>query len=265
MGGANQTAHVLIPKGATVYYTRTVTSGNGGSGWANIGNDQYGTSSSNTLTETDSFTVSSESMITIQVGGSGGQNAGGSGTIKITKVVNASGKQCILEIRDVYSVTYDLKGKGTGAPGLQYKPKDINITLSSTKPTRTNFTFKGWATSATATTASYQPGAAYTGNSNLTLYAVWQTVDASRTIVFSNGVSNGVSGGGQSGNSISSTATLPANVIVYYTLTASQTNGGGGSSSISFAGTAKDSVSSSSTSGQTVTKSGRFNNKTSGT
>lgn len=48
------------------------------------------------------------------------------------------------------------------------------MTLSSTKPTRTNYNFKGWGTSATTTTVAYAAGASYTGNAAITLYAVWE-------------------------------------------------------------------------------------------
>ena len=74
---------------------------------------------------------------------------------------------------NTYTVSYNANG-GTGAPSNQTKTADVNLTLSSTKPTRTNYTFLGWATSSTATSASYQPGATYSANANLTLYAVWQ-------------------------------------------------------------------------------------------
>ena len=47
-------------------------------------------------------------------------------------------------------------------------------TCSSTVPTRTGYTFLGWSESSTATTATYQPGTAYTLTSGKTLYAVWQ-------------------------------------------------------------------------------------------
>ena len=46
--------------------------------------------------------------------------------------------------------------------------------MSSTKPTRTNYTFKGWGTSASATTVSYNPGGSYTKNAKITLYAIWE-------------------------------------------------------------------------------------------
>ena len=72
-----------------------------------------------------------------------------------------------------YTVSYNANG-GTGAPGNQTKTYGQTLTLSSTVPTRTNYNFKGWATSASATTPNYQPGGSYTANSAVTLYAVWE-------------------------------------------------------------------------------------------
>lgn len=72
-----------------------------------------------------------------------------------------------------YTVSYNANG-GTGAPGNQTKTYGQTLTLSSTVPTRTNYNFKGWATSSSATTPNYQPGGSYTANAALTLYAVWE-------------------------------------------------------------------------------------------
>lgn len=72
-----------------------------------------------------------------------------------------------------YTVAYNANG-GTGAPASQTKVTDVNLTLSGTKPTRTGYTFQGWATSASATKASYSAGGSYTANSAVTLYAVWK-------------------------------------------------------------------------------------------
>lgn len=77
--------------------------------------------------------------------------------------------------RASYTVTYSANG-GSGAPSQQTKWHGETLTLSSTKPTRTGYTFKGWATSSSATTATYQPGDPYTGNAALSLYAVWQVI-----------------------------------------------------------------------------------------
>lgn len=74
---------------------------------------------------------------------------------------------------DTYTVSYNANG-GTGAPGNQTKTYGVNLTLSSTKPTRTNYTFKGWGTSAGSTTVAYAAGASYTANAPITLYAIWE-------------------------------------------------------------------------------------------
>ena len=72
-----------------------------------------------------------------------------------------------------YTISYNANG-GTGAPGNQTKTYGVNLTLSSTKPTRTNYNFLGWATSASATSPQYAAGGTYSANSGVTLYAVWQ-------------------------------------------------------------------------------------------
>ena len=76
----------------------------------------------------------------------------------------------------------------TGMPGNATLYYDTAATLSASEPTRTGYTFKGWATSSTATTAAYQKSASIAagtvntwygvatedGNDNtFTLYAVW--------------------------------------------------------------------------------------------
>ena len=74
---------------------------------------------------------------------------------------------------NTYTVKFDANG-GTGAPGQQTKTYGVNLTLSSTKPTRTNYNFLGWGTSAASTTVAYAPGATYSNNSAITLYAIWE-------------------------------------------------------------------------------------------
>ena len=73
---------------------------------------------------------------------------------------------------NTYTVTYNANG-GSGAPSNQTKTYGVSLTLSSTRPTRENFTFVGWATSSVATTAEYQSGGLYTANAAVLLYAVW--------------------------------------------------------------------------------------------
>lgn len=74
---------------------------------------------------------------------------------------------------NTYTVKYNANG-GTGAPANQTKTYGKALTLSSTKPTRTNYNFKGWGTSASATTVAYAAGASYTANAGITLYAIWE-------------------------------------------------------------------------------------------
>ena len=73
------------------------------------------------------------------------------------------------------AISYDSNG-GTGSPDDQTKAYGVDIKLSSVKPTRHGHNFKGWATSSGGTTVAYQPGQNYTGNNNLSLYAVWETI-----------------------------------------------------------------------------------------
>lgn len=75
---------------------------------------------------------------------------------------------------NAYTITYDANG-GSGGPTSQTKNYGVNLTLSSTVPTRSNYTFKGWGTSATSTTASYAPGGLYTTDASITLYAIWES------------------------------------------------------------------------------------------
>ena len=74
---------------------------------------------------------------------------------------------------NVFTVTYNANN-GSGAPSSQSKDYGTDITLSSTVPTRSGYTFLGWSTSSTTTSVTYQPGGSFTGNANTTLYAVWK-------------------------------------------------------------------------------------------
>ena len=74
---------------------------------------------------------------------------------------------------EIYAVSYNANG-GSGAPSAQDKFYNKALTLSTTEPTRTGYTFKGWSTSSTATSATYAAGGSYTANADATLYAVWE-------------------------------------------------------------------------------------------
>ena len=73
---------------------------------------------------------------------------------------------------NTYTVKYNANG-GSGAPGNQTKTYGVTLKLSSTVPKRTNYTFKGWSTSANGSVV-YAAGANYTANAAVTLYAVWE-------------------------------------------------------------------------------------------
>lgn len=81
-------------------------------------------------------------------------------------------------------VYYNANG-GSGAPSTQSHWAGYSITLSSTVPTRTGYKFLGWATSASAKTAQYQPGTSQALYTTTTLYAVWEL--AASTLTVSNG------------------------------------------------------------------------------
>lgn len=59
-------------------------------------------------------------------------------------------------------------------PSNQTKIHGTALTLSSTKPTRTNYTFISWNTQSNGSGSSYNPGSSYTANATATLYAIWQ-------------------------------------------------------------------------------------------
>ena len=74
-----------------------------------------------------------------------------------------------------YKLSYNANG-GSGAPAAQTGTGVGSYTfkLSAAKPTRTGYTFQGWATTAGATSAAYQPGGSVKVTANTTLHAVWQ-------------------------------------------------------------------------------------------
>lgn len=102
-----------------------------------------------------------------------------------------------------YAVTYNANG-GSGAPSTQYKTHGTALTLSTTKPTKSNtsagsytvtlnanggtcssaslsaarttkYTFSTWNTNSSGTGTSYAAGASYTTNAALALYAIYSS------------------------------------------------------------------------------------------
>ena len=71
-----------------------------------------------------------------------------------------------------FTVSFDANG-GSDAPANQNKCTGIDLTLSSDQPVREGYTFVGWNTAQDGSGDSYAPGATYTANADVTLYAQW--------------------------------------------------------------------------------------------
>ena len=116
-------------------------------------------------------------------------SSGGSAVSASTKVTNSMTIYAHWRPLSSYTIIYNANG-GTGAPGNQTKYEDISLTLSAVKPTRSHTvtldygtgqketrnvgaTFDSWNTAANGTGTRYLPGAAYTRNDSLILYAQW--------------------------------------------------------------------------------------------
>ena len=72
-----------------------------------------------------------------------------------------------------YSLSFSLQG-GNGTFNPLYGEYGNRVQIPYTKPTKTGYTFLGWATYSGGS-VSYQPGEYYTLYGNSTLYAVWQS------------------------------------------------------------------------------------------
>jgi hypothetical protein len=86
--------------------------------------------------------------------------------------LNETGSFMANIIRDRYTITFDANG-GSGAPSAQTKTAGTDLTLSTTKPTLSGYTFLDWSTSSSATASQYVSGDKYTAEADVTFYAVW--------------------------------------------------------------------------------------------
>lgn len=88
------------------------------------------------------------------------------------------------------TLTYNANG-GSGAPSAEtktiYNSSSGSFTISSTTPTKSTYTFLGWSTSNSATSASYTSGNSISITNNTTLYAVWKL--NTYTVTYKNGSS----------------------------------------------------------------------------
>ena len=105
-----------------------------------------------------------------------------SGYINGTAVANVTITIPALDII-TYNVQYDANG-GMNPPTVQSKTKGVPLIISSTKPTRTNYTFVGWNTDTTATTSQYFGGDSYTADENIILYAIWSYTTSYKKFYF---------------------------------------------------------------------------------
>lgn len=136
---------------------------------------------------------------------------------------------------NTYTVTYNANG-GTGAPASQTKVYGQNLTLSSTKPTASwtltynanggsvsptskslSRPFRTWNTRADGTGTNYAPGATYTGNAPLTLYAQYNNPTAGTlpTPTRSNCTFNRWTTAQNSGSTVTSSTTITKNTTIY--------------------------------------------------
>lgn len=99
---------------------------------------------------------------------SGSLDASNTSLGKLTK----TGSAVSIPAKASYTITY-WANNGSGAPSPQTKWYGETLILSSQKPTRTGYTFKGWGTSESATSVAYAAGGSYTNNESANLYAVW--------------------------------------------------------------------------------------------
>lgn len=112
-----------------------------------------------------------------------------------------------------YTVAYNANG-GTGAPASQTATGNTDLTLSAVRPTRqsesagscsvsldpndgygeaivlntpitTSYTFRSWNTRADGSGMDYAPGANYTADANMTLYAQWDSESTAEALTLS--------------------------------------------------------------------------------
>lgn len=122
--------------------------------------------------------------VTVKVTTKKNISGGGSGSRSVTFTVPALPS---------YTISYHANG-GSGAPSSQKKYYGKSITLSTTKPTRTGYTFLGWSLTSVATSATWSAGSTYSTNASDTLYAVWRANTYTVSFNANGGTSGSVTG-----------------------------------------------------------------------
>ncbi len=163
---------VFFNDGSTWYYTMglrlysttssTTSLGNVGSVDINLGSnyEDDGTYADNDIP----VTITIPSAITSGTYYIGGTSLGGS-RAAVTVATAPSG----------ITISFNLNGGSGAIPNSITQTGGTSFTMpTSANFSRTGYTFLGWSTSSTATTASYLGGESYTFNSSTLLYAVWR-------------------------------------------------------------------------------------------
>lgn len=271
--------------GNTVTFTYGIRFKNGGSSWTYNsiaafpgGTRQYafnsGSGASHTTSGTYYYAYTSGSTRTSAYSGfsySGTVSGTGSGNITVSVSTGWDGwtpsKAYTYKFsvpypaQASYTITYNANG-GTGAPSNQTKYQGTSLTLSSTKPTRSNstatgytvtfngnggtpsktsqaatnttsYTFSKWNTKSDGSGTSYDAGASYTADAAATLYAQWSSSTTKGSITTatatrSNGSASRVvtinaNGGSSTVTSRTSTATITYSCNGWYTATSGGT------------------------------------------
>ena len=116
-------------------------------------------------------------------------NTGHTGTRTFNHYRYRGGRVTINYTREKHTIRYDANG-GYGAPGNQTKTMGVDLWLSSTTPSRSQYVFKGWNTQANGSGTSYSPGQQFYPDADTTLYAQWEE-DTSYQYLDVNGVLDG--------------------------------------------------------------------------
>lgn len=183
--------------------------------------DSWNRSGSGTLNGTYSISGNGSQTVSIGVTFTNYKDDDGKPTASRTEYVSVS-----VPAWTSYTVSYNANG-GSGAPSSQTKWKDQTLTLSSTKPTRTGYTFSKWNTKSDGSGTSYNAGSNYTANSGATLYAIWTPY--THTISYNaNGGSNAPSNQTKKyGSTIDITSSKPTRIGYTFLYWNTESNGNG--------------------------------------
>lgn len=92
-----------------------------------------------------------------------------------TATVSSSGSApAVISAPILWTVSYNGNGNTGGSTASQTKQSGVALTIAQNGFTRDKYVFVEWNTASDGTGTSYAPGASYTANAALTLYAIWK-------------------------------------------------------------------------------------------